>query len=100
MPSNVQFLDKSTGEPVILEDVDSAVCRHLGVDPHPAEWHENWFNVVGLLMAMGYRGVELRDKIWDFFADEPARGATLVEIDKFLEETYDVRSWTNIGRFR
>jgi hypothetical protein len=62
MPNYVQFFevgDKEQRVPVPLTQVDAKICAVLKVPCHPQNWHLNWFNHLGLGLAMGSNYREL-----------------------------------------
>lgn len=99
MPSCVQFKSRASSEIAMLAAVDESVCSHFHVDPDPERFYEGWFDTIGLLLAMDRRGVELRDEIRRVWGDDDSQMKLMLELAKFLEATYDIGSWTVIGKF-
>lgn len=98
MAANVQFTNRITGVLETMAEVDEAICAHLSIPVDEKEYAHHWFYSVGLLFATEYRGVELRDEIREWWADDGDRMDALVEIAKFLEENYHIYSFTTVGK--
>ena len=78
MPSCFTLTRKGETELAKLNAVDAHMCAHFGVECHPTEWYQNWYNWEGLALACG------RD--WDWMrTNDPERSA----IVDFLAEHYE-----------
>lgn len=82
MPSCFALYDKATGEQQALQDVDKKICEYLDVPVDEENWVQNWYNTVGLSLAVGHSF----EKIREFFPEKEA-------VISFLQENYDVNSW-------
>ncbi len=95
MPNCFQLTKKGDTEASKLSDVDEAICKHLGVAPHPTRYVDYWFDSIGFGLATG-RGQlgsqELREFVRGFSP------STLPKILKFLEENYTSSAWAEVGR--
>ena len=85
MPACFKLISRFDGHAETMQNVDRRICEHLGQPVHPTRWCVNWYNTVGLLLAMG--------KTWDDMREiyDPNSVAQIV-ID-FLEIDYRTDSW-------
>jgi hypothetical protein len=88
MPNYFKLIRKDNKEPEHLMIVDERLAREVGkCEPDPECWFRNWYNTIGLLLAIG----RTWDQILDVgFSDE------LVEVLFFLEEHYTPDAWAGI----
>jgi hypothetical protein len=63
------------------------MCAHFGVTPDPVTWYQNWENIEGLGLAMGFSWDKMREI-------NPDRK----EIIDWLEANYDADAWAEVGR--
>lgn len=93
MAAYIEFRDRKTNEVASPQEVDEALCNHFGVSVVPESRYKNWFDIVGLLLAVGLRGEGLQNQIragsWD-----PETAYALVEVAEFIEEHYETKSWS------
>jgi hypothetical protein len=82
MANCFMLLDKVTGKPVKLNDVDQAMCEHFGVPVHPTKYYDMWFDLEGFALAMGKTWDEMRT----MFEDRDA-------IIDFLSANYTPDAW-------
>lgn len=82
MPSCFALYYKANGEQAMLNEVDTAMCQALGVEPDPERWYKNWYNTIGLGLAIGHDLNRLRE----FFPDK-------LDVIAYLEEYYTTKAW-------
>lgn len=82
MPSCFSLTKRGHNRPSNLQDVDRDICEHLGVKVDPMNWYSNWYNTIGLSLAIGHSF----EKIKEFFPER-------AQVIDFLEQNYDVNSW-------
>jgi hypothetical protein len=81
MPSCFALYRKGETEPMILHHVDLEMREHFGVEDD-GNWYKNWYNTIGLSLAIGHD----LEKIREFFPDK-------VDVIEFLEANYSTDSW-------
>lgn len=87
MPACFCLFPKGSDTPARLADVDEAMCAHFGVTPDPVRYYQGWYDIEGLMMALG------RD--WDYMrANFPDRAAII----DWLAANYTSDAWTEVGR--
>jgi hypothetical protein len=82
MPSCFALIDKSTGKRAILQDVDKELCEYLGVEVSETKWVGDWYNCIGLGLAIGHDW----DKLRGFF---PEHGPII----DYLESRFESDNW-------
>ena len=85
MPRCFQLFKKGSQEPSKFEDVDDAICEHFGVTPDPDTYYQDWYDVIGLALAMGYD--------WDGIRRVLKSSTEILKIVDFLEEHYSPTAW-------
>jgi hypothetical protein len=85
MPNCFQLYKKGEEEPSILQDVDNDLwLKFEGSIPEPNDkWYQNWYNTVGLLLAMG----ESFDQIKENASIE------MYVVVSYLERIYTHSAW-------
>jgi hypothetical protein len=82
MPSCFAMRKIGEEERSSLQDVDKAICEHFNIPTDEEKWAYNWYNTIGLALAMGHDW----DKIIGFFPErEP--------IVQFLRDHYITDAW-------
>lgn len=89
-----ELISKDTGEATKFAEIDVALARAFGDAPHEDNWYENWYNVLGIQLAMGNSWDELRAHCREWYDDMPERGEKLTVICDWLEERYTVHCWS------
>ena len=84
MPSCFQLTKKGEQAPARLQTVDDEMRVAFGADPDPDKWFEQWYNTIGLGLAMGHDWVKLR---------EIFKETALVAVVDWLEANYTTDSW-------
>ena len=82
MPSCFALTHKHSGIKANLHDVDKELCEYFGVEVSEDKWLGDWYNCIGLGLAIGHDW----DKLRGFFPKHKP-------IIDFLETNYDVDSW-------
>ena len=93
MPNCFQLLDKITGQAVPLNDVDTALCAHFGVqvdDNYYMSLYDydrySWYDSIGFKLACGETFAELREH-YDTAENRQYRCRGL-EVVNFLDKHY------------
>lgn len=86
MPNCFQLTSKETGKPKNFVELDHDLCEHFGIEPNPERWLMNWYNFVGLALAMGKTFEEIRG-----FVDEDE--TPLLDIIDYIDERYTADAW-------
>lgn len=73
-------------KPAVFQDIDDRMREALGEPADPKHWLYEWYDTVGLGLAMGYDWEKMRTKI---FHDSPE----LLRVIDWLEENYTPDSW-------
>ena len=84
MPAYFTLTKKGEDKPASLVDIDEAMCAHMGVTPHEINYYRNWYDTIGLALAVG--------KDWAWMREHMSDPAT-VEIINWLEENYIPEAW-------
>jgi hypothetical protein len=82
MPSCFALTKKGETKPAILQEVDKELCEFLGVPVDADRWVGDWYNCIGLGLAIGHDW----DKLRGFFP-------THKDIIDYLELHYNTDSW-------
>lgn len=90
MPNCFALTRKGCNEPESLIAVDEAICAHLGVEIHPVNYVDGWYDSVGFMLAMG--------RNWQQIREAGFSGKNLPKIIDFLEANYISSAWAEIGR--
>lgn len=77
-----QLTRKGESEPSKLQSVDEHLCQHFNTEVHPENWFRNWYNIIGLGLAMGYTFREIKEKTTGY-----------EDLIDFLESEYDATSF-------
>jgi hypothetical protein len=85
MPSCFQLIKKGSKEPSIIHDVDEELYNHFGMEINPEEWYRDWYNSIGVGLALGHSFSKLRT-IYSEFPE-------LIKVVDYLEENYLVDAW-------
>lgn len=107
MAACFQLIDKTTGKPVVLQQLDKMMCEHFGVECHPTEWMWRWYDNLGLLLATGNslsgKSIEERLDAWykPYPDDTPDdlkwnedQKKKMMDVLEYLRERYTDRSWS------
>ena len=63
----IRMRDGSTdhlSRPASIIEIDSLLCKGLGVECHPVHWHRGWVDSIGFSLACGKTWNEIRE-IWE-----------------------------------
>lgn len=99
MPNCYQLFElghlPAAGEPVLLTDVDAAICKHLNVEVHPENWCFNWHNVIGLLIALGnpLDSDTMTTRVGEWYEGHPEMGKRMLSILDFMRTRYSSTAW-------
>lgn len=76
--------DPSAG-PECLATIDEKLCAYLGVPVDPKYYAHGWYDIIGLLLAIG--------KPWDDIRSSLSDAPTLLQITDWLEANYIPACW-------
>lgn len=82
MAAYFELISKTTGKPTIFQTIDDEMREHFGEPESTTQWLENWYNTLGLSIALGGTWETLR-------ADWPNKS----RIVDWLEQHYTTRAW-------
>ena len=95
-------------QPAILQDVDAAICAHFGKPVHPTYWANDWYHVIGFLIACkndcALGSTNLRNEVAKWYDYGPTDAFRIdhmtnqLRILDYLEAHYTSDSWAEIGR--
>jgi len=90
-----QFHHKAEERIVPLLEVDELMCAYFGVPVDPEEFHEEWMDRLGPLLAMGLKGDLLHANLRAAYLMDPSRADRLIAVANYLEETFFINHWTD-----
>jgi hypothetical protein len=103
MPAYFSLTLKGESEPMPLAKVDDLICEKLGVAADPDKYYANWYDVIGLLLALGkgeLGSTSLRQAVLDFYSDTLAPPEVLaplreekLQVLRVLEEYFTSNAW-------
>jgi len=79
---------KGASDPATFQSIDDNMREAFGAPPDAVHWFHDWYDVIGLGLAMGYSWDKLRDRI---LHDDPLG----IRICNWLESHYDADSWAS-----
>lgn len=82
MPSCFALYYKDTNERASLMKVDEELCEFLGVPCDKERWVRDWYNTIGLSLAIGHS----LEKTKEFFPDK-------VDIINYLVDHFYADAW-------
>lgn len=101
MPVCFQLL--KDGEPQKFNVVDDAICAHFGVKPDEKRYYYEWYDIIGLRIALGRSFEEIRESFIGFQneptddvelkLDRMTSWGRLIEILDFLKANYQSSAW-------
>ena len=63
MFSNLRFVSLETGQIESLITIDERICKHLGVDVDPKEYHRGWNASIAFPLSNGRTFDEVRNQL-------------------------------------
>lgn len=63
MARYLRLVRRDNGQADSFQDVDEEICALLGVQVDRVNWCRNWYNRVGLLLAVGQSFAEVREVV-------------------------------------
>ena len=86
MPVCFTLINKNTGlSDEGFAEIDDKICQVFGMQPDTYRWVFNWYNCLGMLMAMGRSYQELKE-IYEGNND-------LLQVIDWLEDNYIIDYW-------
>lgn len=92
MPNCFTLTHKGENKPSTFQDIDEAMCKFFGAPVHPDDWYRNWYNTVGIGLAVGNSWDKLRE-IFDDLDDLD----DLDDVIDWLELNYTADAWCERG---
>lgn len=86
MPNCFTLTRKGENKPSNFQDIDEAMCKAFNAPVHPDNWYRNWYNTIGMGLAMGNSW----DKLREIFDDQ-------VDLIDWVELNYTVDTWHERG---
>jgi hypothetical protein len=90
MPSCFSLTRRGDSEPSSLQYVDRVLCQALDLSYSEDRWAGNWYNNIGLLLAVG----KSLDEIIDGYTGHESEHANLMgRMAAYLNEHYITNAW-------
>jgi len=70
MPNCFSLTRVGMRTPQRLQEVDNDMRRHFGAEADPERWYENWYNTIGLCIALGHGPDKIRELVQGEGANE------------------------------
>lgn len=80
--------------PVTLTVIDEELCVHLGEPVRHDYWCRDWYNSIGLSLALGRSFDEIRENLKEFPEDE----TELLPVVEYLDANFITGAWYQRGR--
>ena len=103
MPNCFSLYPLAGGDAVSLTAVDEEVCALMGMEISSEQYCRNWFDIIGLLIAV--KGVDLHAPmaVWvaefdKFYGPKKERRDGMLKVLAFLRSKYKSSAWAEIGR--
>ena len=101
MPVCFQLIDRCTGQPAILQDVDRAICQNLDLPFSDTKWAAGWYDYHGFMLALGKSFAEIAEGIVERMPKDDQRedrdwiawDILALRINHFLLERYESSAW-------
>ena len=104
MPNCFQLISKADHEAgaTSFNQIDEALCAHFGVPADPRKWLCEWYNDIGLRLAMGSSFDEIIEKFTreeegdgrPFYGDLVGRKVSALQIAQYLNDHYTANAWS------
>lgn len=102
MPNCFQLTRKSALHegPVKFILIDEEMCKHFNLPCDPVQWHNGWYDYIGLCLALGDDWDKIRQGIreWEKDGSISPYAAHMIEICDWLEANFTPNAWVEIGR--
>ena len=94
MSNCFQMTRKGRDKPMALQAIDDEMRVAFGEPADPKKWLWQWYNLVGLGLAMGKTWEELRKMFGpDEDEDEDAFGERMLRVIDWLEQNFTADAW-------
>lgn len=93
MPVCFQLIDRCTGQPAVLQQVDSHICQALDLPWSQTKWVNGWYDFIGFLLACGKSFPQVTDLCHDDPYSSGDHWLTMRRINHFLMERYESSAW-------
>lgn len=87
MPSCFSLTRRGDKSPAILQEIDRDICQNLGFTYSEDQWAFNWYNFIGLALAIGHSFEYIIDLCWKHEDWESLR------IAAYLNDNYSSDAW-------
>lgn len=94
MPTCFQLYRRDTGEAQYFQTIDRELCQNLDLPYSDDRYTCLWYNIIGLMLAMGKTFEQITDLFNDGAWDD--RNTDLLRINHYLMEHYTADSWHEI----
>src|SRR5258708_33789037 len=101
MPNCFSLTRKSTGEVVILQEVDNELRRYFKEPPDTEHWLWSWYDTIGLALALGRSFDDIIRECHDNLEQHPDSVQYYlrkIEIAKYLRDNFTSDCWAEIGK--
>lgn len=78
-------LNKPEEGPVSLTKIDEEMCKHFNVECDPVKYYCEWYNTIGLMLAIG----RTFEEIFEIFEGSERT----IEIAKWLQANFTTDAW-------
>jgi len=82
MPVCFSLSSRTTNEVVPLQEVDDKMREAFDAAPDPKNWHRNWYNAFGILLALGETLGEIANKFPEY-----------ADVLEWLNTNYTINNW-------
>lgn len=98
MAAYFQLLDKKTGEAVIFNKLDEDMCRFWNMPVDADKYFMGWYDAIGFRAAIGKSFADIRKEFMGYTQEDNNKYVeyylNLIEILDYIEERYDLNSWS------
>ena len=96
MTARLTLISKKTKKPESFPAIDVKMCKALGVESDAKAFYRNWYDRIGMGLALGKTFAEYRDEYNDYLTPEPNFPVAGFEKDlaiaNFLDANYIVKN--------
>lgn len=93
MPACYQLIDKKTGKPEVLQEIDRKMCEAFNQPCDPTKWFHNWHNEIGFRLAIGQSFEDIKKEYEGYVTNPESDGernyySLSLEVLRWLEDNY------------
>lgn len=97
MPSCFQLTRKGDSEPSSLQHIDCCLCQHFELPWSADKWAANWYNNIGLMLAIGHSFEKIIDTCNSITGYEADHANLMMRMSAYLNEHYTSDAWHQHG---